>query len=523
MARIVVGLDLGPGELRAAEVSAGRKVRRVAVLATEAIDDRGELVDGDLLAKDLRRLWKTGRLRSRSVVVGLASPSISTRPVEFPKVPVEHASSAARFEVEELLPFSLADALVGVEVWPDSPDEQTTRALVIAAPGSLIASVMEAMADAHLQVVDVRLAAASVAHALSKDAAGGVVVANVGAARSSVAICENGGARLIRQLLAGSEPGNSLSDELEFELSRIQGFRRGGTAGTREQPSAEDMRLGPVVEAVRSSIEFHLGQRNAVQIEQIVLTGTDRHASGLGQRLAETLGIGVVVAPELAKDIRADAAAALVLDARTPDLSLLPTTIGAARRFRRAMIGSVAAAAFIGVGLFALSASAASTVDDLETRADSSEREYAATSAALAELAPVVTADRDARQLRDDVTSALEGDLDWRRLLAATTNAMPADSWLTSFQAQRASVGAGAVIGRTGSVRYAVVGIDQTTAGRWLIAANGVVGLAHPRLTQSSLSPTGPFGANRVLFTITSDLNAAADSDRRTRETAAKR
>ncbi|MEO8697343.1 MAG: pilus assembly protein PilM, partial [Acidimicrobiales bacterium] len=348
MARIVIGLDLGPGELRAAEVSAGRRVRRVAVLATEAIDDRGELVDGDLLAKDLRRLWKAGRLRLRSVVVGLASPSISTRPVEFPKVPVEHARSAARFEVEELLPFSLDDALVGVDIWPDSPDEHTTRALVIAAPGSLINSIMGAMAAAHLQVVDVRLSAASFAQVLSRDTPGGAVVANVGAARSSVAICENGRARLIRQLLAGSEPGTSLSDELEFELSRIQGFRRGGAAGGREQPSDEDMRLGPVVEAVRSSIEFHLGQRDAVQIDQIVLTGTDRHAPGLGERLAEMLGIAVFVAPELAKDPRADAAAALGLDVRTPDLSLLPTTIGEARRFRRAMIGSVAAAAFIG-------------------------------------------------------------------------------------------------------------------------------------------------------------------------------
>jgi type IV pilus assembly protein PilM len=524
MARTVVGLDLGPGELRAAEVSPGRKVRRVAVLATEAIDDRGELVDGDLLAKDLRRLWKSGRLRSRSVVVGLASPSISTRPIEFPKVPIEHARSAARFEVEELLPFSLDDALVGVEIWPESPDAQTTRALVIAAPGSLIDTVMGAMADAHLQVVDVRLAAASVAQTLSKDAPGGVVVANVGAARSSVAICENGRSRLIRQLLAGSEPGTSLGDELEFELSRIQGFRRGGAASGREQPSDEDMRLGPVVEAVRSSIEFHLGQRDAVQIEQIVVTGTDRHTPGLVERLAEMLGIAVVVAPELAKDSRADAAAALVLDERTPDLSLLPTTIGAARRFRRAMIASVAAAAFIGVGLFALSSSAASEVDDLESRADISEREYTTTSAKLAELAPVVAADRETRVLRDDVTGALKGDVDWRRVLAATTNAMPADSWLTAFQAQRSSPTVGAApVGRTGSVSFVAVGIDQTTAGRWLISANSVRGLVQPRLTQSTLSPVGPGGVSRVLFTVTSDLGPAAESDRPAREVAARR
>ena len=67
-------------------------VRRVATLATDAIDERGEVVDGELLTSDIRRLWKLGHFRSRSVVVGLSSPSIATCPVEFPKVPAEDAA-----------------------------------------------------------------------------------------------------------------------------------------------------------------------------------------------------------------------------------------------------------------------------------------------------------------------------------------------------------------------------------------------------------------------------------------------
>jgi type IV pilus assembly protein PilM len=523
MAGPAVGLDVGPGELRGVEVT-GRGVQRVASRATAAVDDRGDIVDRALLAEDLRHLWKSGGFRSRSVVVGLTSTSIAARPVEFPAVPPEHARSAARYEVEELLAFSLDSAVTGVQIWPAPADAETTRALVIAAPAALTEAVISSLSDARLHPVDIRVSAASLAALLSSGTVGGEVVVDVGAARSSVSICEGGIPRLIRQIAAGAEPGGSVTEELELELVRIQGFRHQGTVTPAEQPSAEAMRLGPIVEAVRTSIGFHVGQRDARAIESITVTGTHRSAAGLDTLLTRLLGLPVVVAPPLSPDGVADAAAALVLGPRTSDLSLMPAAVNTARRYRRALLGSVGAAAILGAGLYTLSAASAAEIDDLEAQADGVERQYAAASSALVDLQPVLDADHEAATLRRDVRRALDGDVDWRRVLAATTNAMPADSWLTSFRGQRRAPAVGDAADaarRSGDVTYSVVGIDQTTVGRWLIAAGDVPGLVEPHLGQSTLAAIGPFGANRVLFTVTSDLSGDAESDRAARAVAA--
>jgi Tfp pilus assembly PilM family ATPase len=525
MAGAVVGLELGPGELRAAEV-AGQSVRRFAAVETRAVDERGDIVDRAQLTADIRRLWKAGRFRARSVVVGLTSSSVATRPVEFPAVPVEHARSAARFEVEDLLSFGLDQAVVAVQLWPQPAEADSTRALVVAAPSSLVDDAVGAVVAAHLQAVDVRLAAASTATALAGQHEGAIAIVDVGASRSAVVICVDGVPLFVRQIAAGAEPGSSITEELEYELVRIQGFRHDGASALGTQPSPEDLRLAPLVEAIRTSIEFHLGQRDVAGIDRVVLAGTHRHAAGLVHRVAAVVALPVSVAGERTEGAQGDAAASLALTARSSDLSLLPAAVGEARRYRRALLVSVATAAVLGLGLYRVASAANGEIDDLQLQAESAERRYVATASALDGLSAVVEADRQAGVLRRDVARALEGDVDWRQLLAATTNAMPADSWLTAFRGQRSTPALGESAedaAQIGDVSFSGVGIDQTTVGRWLLAAADVPGVLEPRLDQSTLAAIGPFGSDRVLFTVSADLDETAVSDRAARISAGQR
>ena len=92
MANSVVGLDIGHGVLRAAEiVNQARKPMLARYfempVPIEAVN-RGEVVDRDIVQRALRLMWSRARFKTKDVVLGMGNQRVLSRDYSVPEAPL---------------------------------------------------------------------------------------------------------------------------------------------------------------------------------------------------------------------------------------------------------------------------------------------------------------------------------------------------------------------------------------------------------------------------------------------------
>jgi len=117
----VVGLDVGTSAVRAAEVefSGGGPGRGHATLARFAqvplppgsVQD-AEVSQPETVATALKQLWRDGGFSSRDVVLGIGSQRVVVRDLELPFGPMTQLRASLPYQVQELLPMPVEEALL---------------------------------------------------------------------------------------------------------------------------------------------------------------------------------------------------------------------------------------------------------------------------------------------------------------------------------------------------------------------------------------------------------------------------
>src|SRR5438094_2597258 len=113
--RSIVGLDIEPGFLAAAEFSNGgapRLVKAATAGLGPGLFHEGEVVDVEGLSEKLRAFFREHELPKR-VRLGVASQKIAVRVIELPAIENEQELEAAvRFQAQEELPMPLEQAVL---------------------------------------------------------------------------------------------------------------------------------------------------------------------------------------------------------------------------------------------------------------------------------------------------------------------------------------------------------------------------------------------------------------------------
>ena len=155
MPSTVVGLDIGHGVLRAAEVADAAKARptlvryhHVAIPASAV--DRGEVVDKATVAAGLRQLWAEGGFKSKNVVIGMGNQRVLVRDITVPRMPRERIKESLPFQVQDILPVPVADTLL--DFYPIAEGADEGRPVVT---GLLVAAIKEAVL-ANVEAVQAR-------------------------------------------------------------------------------------------------------------------------------------------------------------------------------------------------------------------------------------------------------------------------------------------------------------------------------------------------------------------------------
>jgi type IV pilus assembly protein PilM len=298
----VVGLDIDPGHLAAAEVHVNGSISvtrgAVAKLRPGVLRD-GELADGPALTEALKALWAEHKLPVR-VRVGIANQRIVVRTLDLPPLTDEKAiASAVKVEAPDHIPMPIDEAVLdhrslGVVETAGGP---RTRVVVVAVRREMVERYADAIRAAGLKIEGVDLSAFALVRAMasSGDDAGVLYVHAAGLTNVAVA---SGGSCLFTRAAAGGLDSivQTLAERRGLTLEHAEqwighvGLETPLVAATRV---VLEEGVHQLADTVRNSLNFYRMQQNSETVSRAVLTGPAAVISGFAASFAAALGMPV--------------------------------------------------------------------------------------------------------------------------------------------------------------------------------------------------------------------------------------
>jgi type IV pilus assembly protein PilM len=542
-----IGLDIGSSAVRAAEVAVGQsgtQVRRFAQvgLPPGAVVE-GEVRDEAAVAEAIRRLWAEGGFKQKDVVLGISSQRAMVRQLDMPEMGEIELRSALRYEIGELLPIPVEDAVFDFAILgpgkPKGDGGRTTQVLVVVAQRDIVWEAINVARRAGLRVRAVDSSPLALLRAVPcQDGHDLECVVSIGAHLVVVAVREDDTPRFLRtvSISATSSPTTELAQigALAGSSERTASTTGGNLAGKRDY----------IAEEVRSSLEYFFSHGQGAQLSSIELTGGGALIQGVGERIAAAVRVPVTTASVVAgyspaaldlSEAQVEEASARWTTAIGLALwgahgvhapSLLPPEIKERAQRQRAIAGAGAGIAVLCVLLGALSETKASSTATVQKQISANSVASATLEAQIAKLESVTQVQQDIISRRGLGQEALSDDIDWVALDSRLVAALPAGVQLTGLtftEDTPTTSSPGAPAPAKGANYIGSVTISaQTDAGPPSVGqfvdrvanVKGLAGLWVASATSTDGTAGGPGSRSDLTFQATAEVTPQALSDR---------
>ena len=370
------------------------------------------------------------------------------------------------------------------------------------------------------------------------DGPGGVeVLVSIGAELTTVAVRDDGVPRFIRSLtVGGAKLTESIANSMHLELAVAERLKRGsvgpGSPQLAQARQAMSTEMRELADDVRATVDFFLSQTDGATIDRFLVTGGASQTEGLATALEGSppvtvsqvdpfarLSVGDIGLDELAmRSASAVAATAVGLalwpyDSPLIRLSVLPDEVVAARRARRLMTTAACALAGVAVVLGLIGVSQALRVHSAENQVKAAQSQVASLTTEAGQLQAQTAVHSQAKAHSALVVTALQGDIDWVRILGQHAAVMPKDLSLTSFTGVRATASSSSSSSTpgVGTLTFSVTGTGGLPAvSNWLKGLQSDSDMSGVWVTGITVTKNG----GTVTFSSTSNLTTVAESNR---------
>lgn len=309
MASSIVGLDIGSAALRAVEVQGAAKSPTVLRYAEELLPQGsvrgGEVLEVGTVAASIKKLWATGGFKSKDVVLGMGGSKVYSRDLSVPSAPIERIREALPFQVQDLLPLPVSEALM--DFYPIS--EETTEdgpmvhGLLVAAAKDAVSANVSAVMRAGLNPVQVDLVPFALTRAFIplQSSASATVLVGIGATTTHIVIAQGGVPLYVRMIASGGDDvTRSIATRLQVSGAQAESLKRQyglAVSATREEerPVLEAIYLSAwdLLGSIRDTISYFTSSRRTVQLDRLVLSGGGTALPGLPQALSDITSLPV--------------------------------------------------------------------------------------------------------------------------------------------------------------------------------------------------------------------------------------
>lgn len=311
MAKRIVGVDIGSDAIRAVEVvdpaGANPTIERFhEVPLPEGAARSGDVLEVHTVSASLKRLWSEGGFKSKSVALGMGNQRVLARDLTVPRMPLQRIRESLPFQVQEMLPVPVADALL--DFYPvseaDGENGPVIHGLLVAAIKEAVMANVSAVELAGLAPVEVDLIpfALTRVHVRGDNAQGTTALIDIGATTTNVVIVTNGIPQFVRIIPAGGDDiTNALVQRLDMgrdiaeQVKRRLGIITAGAA-PEHRPAIEVIyeSTGQLLNGLRNTLNYFVNAHPDDPIVRIVLTGGASRLPGFSAALYELTRVNVV-------------------------------------------------------------------------------------------------------------------------------------------------------------------------------------------------------------------------------------
>src|SRR3954447_10553890 len=275
-ARSSVGLDLDGSYIAAVSISGGVIQHAASVDIPPGIVRDGEVEDVDALARLLKDFFK-GSPFGQNVWLGVANQQIAVRSLEIPPIENEQERNAAvRFQASEAVAMPLDEAVLDYQIIGESTTGDgagVLRVIVVAAREPMIMRLVDAVRAAGLRPDGIDLSAFALISVIAPEHEP-----------------EPGPARVYCHLPGVTNLAVGVGNTCVFTRPLATVWDGGST----EFVSA-------LAEEIRLSMDYYMGQPDARQVSEILLSGPGSQRPGLVEQVAGLVGLPVSAAAPLGR------------------------------------------------------------------------------------------------------------------------------------------------------------------------------------------------------------------------------
>ena len=321
----IVGLDLDPGHIAAAEVTVNGSVSlkrgAVAPLRPGILRD-GEVADVPALAEALKSFFDEYGI-SKRVRLGIANQRIVVRTLDLPPLEDEKALAAAvRVQAPDHIPMPMDEAVLdwqSLGTVKTASGQDRTRVVVVAVRREMVEKIAGAAREAGLTVEGIDLSAFGMVRALAGRKAEGAVLYISVAGLTNVAVANPSGCLFTRAAAGGLDAMvHTLAERRGLTVEHARQWMQhvglqtpledveGDTDLVASARAALEEGVHQLADTIRNSLNFYRMQESAEPVETGVLTGPAVAITGFVEALSEQLRLPLESAVIGSQDENAD-------------------------------------------------------------------------------------------------------------------------------------------------------------------------------------------------------------------------
>ncbi len=298
------GLDIGSYNIKIAQVKKNKDKYQLVAFGSSPSTTKGLLSEGEsdllALAEIIKRLHRDSGIKTKNVATALPQDQVFTRIITLPPLSESEIESALQWEAEQYVPLPLSEVILTHELIGKVKEDakENIELLLAAAPKSLVEKTIKVLKMAGLNPVSIEMEIISMARSLIAPNNEQVLLVDIGAKATDLAIVENGAVVFVYSIhTAGEALTRAVSLELGLESSQSEAYKKSYGVDPEKLEGKVSTALKPVlstiVSEIKKAVQFY--EEKGKSIQRIVLSGGGAGLPEINTFLAKELNLEVQV------------------------------------------------------------------------------------------------------------------------------------------------------------------------------------------------------------------------------------